>query len=105
MSNPTEQLGDDHAIVLTTVLDRRRPALGPAKVEDVAAATAWPGERAFSRDVTRHLLQDLAAVDLAVRHRGGTGTWLEAADEDMVRPAGCAAPSARAPATWSRERR
>jgi hypothetical protein len=52
-------LSDDQQIVLTVLGDRARRGEEPAVVEEIAAATAWPGARTFGVQRTRRILREL----------------------------------------------
>jgi hypothetical protein len=60
-------LSVEQRIVLTVLLDRRRQGEPPATVEEIDAATAWPGARTFGVDRTRRILRELQAAGFVRR--------------------------------------
>ena len=70
-------LSDEAQIVLTVLADRARRGEGLGSVEEIAAATAWPGARTLGVDRTRRILRDLQEAGYARRHaalgRAGSG--------------------------------
>jgi hypothetical protein len=66
-------LSDEQAVVLTVLGDRARRGEGPAAVEAVAAATAWPGARAVGVGRTRRILRELRRAGYVRRHATQAG--------------------------------
>ena len=69
-------LSDEAQIVLTVLADRARRGEGLGSVEEIAAATAWPGARTLGVDRTRRILRDLQEAGYARRPplgRAGSG--------------------------------
>ena len=68
---------EDQAIVLTVLRDRSRLGEGSATVDEIAAGTAWPGERTFGVARTRRILRQLQAAGHVRRiaSRAGGVRW------------------------------
>lgn len=73
MISPTEEQG----IVLTVLADRARRGEGPGTADEIAAGTAWPGERTFGVARTRRILRQLQAAGHVRRiaSRAGGVRW------------------------------
>jgi hypothetical protein len=64
---PAPTLSEEQGVVLTVLYDRARRGDEPCSVEEVAAGTAWPGERTYGVARTRRALGELRAAGLARR--------------------------------------
>jgi hypothetical protein len=60
-------LTEEQGVVLTVLLDRARRGDGPGSTEEIAAGTAWPGERTYGIDHARRVLNELRRLGLARR--------------------------------------
>ena len=54
-------------VVLTVPTDRERRGEGPASAEEIAAGTAWPGEKPYGVARTRRILRALLDAGLVQR--------------------------------------
>ena len=63
--------------MLTVLADRARRGEGPGTADEIAAGTAWPGERTFGVARTRRILRQLQAAGHVRRiaSRAGGVRW------------------------------
>jgi len=66
-----QELTDEQKVIGTILFDRARGVegviVGSGTIADLAAATAWPGERTFGRSRTARVLRELHAEGIARR--------------------------------------